>query len=155
MIFKLENLSFERKLDIALRAVNFFQPSTKQLTDLEINLVTLIGLLPDKFKYAPFSQPAKKYLRNQALEKYAWVISPVNLNNKLYSLRDKGLIHHDTDGVMYLTPIFAQMLKEIKTTHHDNKPWELSFSFPQRKMSTSQTPNTGAEERQKGESKEN
>lgn len=151
MIFNLENLSFERKLDIALRAVNFFQPSTKQLTDLEINLVTLIGLLPDKFKYAPFSQPAKKYLRNQALEKYAWVISPVNLNNKLYSLRDKGLIHHDTDGVMYLTPIFAQMLKEIKTTHHDNKPWELSFSFPQRKVGVNETLNPGTETAEKRE----
>lgn len=154
MKINLENLSFERKLDIALRAINFFQPSTKQLTDLEINLVTLIGLLPDKFKYAPFSQPAKKYLRNQALEKYAWVISPVNLNNKLYSLRDKGLIHHDTDGVMYLTPLFAQMLKEIKTTHHDNKPWELSFSFPQRKMSANKTTDTGAEATTTEESKE-
>lgn len=154
MKINLENLSFERKLDIALRAVNFFQPSTKQLTDLEINLVTLIGLLPDKFKYAPFSQPAKKYLRNQALEKYAWVISPVNLNNKLYSLRDKGLIHHDTDGVMYLTPLFAQMLKEIKTTHHDNKPWELSFSFPQRKMSTNKTTDTGTKESTTEERKE-
>lgn len=151
MRFNLENQSLERKLDIALKAINFFQPPHKQLTDLEIILVTLIGQMPDKFKYAPFSVPAKKFIRAQAMEKYNWNITPINFNNKLYSLRDKGLIYHDEDGVMYMTPIFAQLLKEIKDSVNDNTNWELSFFFPKKKTDASEETLPRREDKDSGE----
>lgn len=130
MKLNLVNLSLDRKVDIALRAMNFFQIATKQLTDLEILLINIIVHLPDKFKYAPFSIPAKKYIRKLALEQWEWNLSPINLNNRLYSLRDKGIINHDVDGVMYFTPVYEKIIKEIKEAHDEGRAWELAFSFP-------------------------
>lgn len=130
MKLNLVNLSLDRKVDIALRAMNFFQSATKQLTDLEILLINIIVHLPDKFKYAPFSIPAKKYIRKLALEQWEWNLSPINLNNRLYSLRDKGIINHDVDGVMYFTPVYEKIIKEIKEAHDEGRAWELAFSFP-------------------------
>lgn len=130
MKLNLANLSLDRKVDIALRAMNFFQSATKQLTDLEILLINIIVHLPDKFKYAPFSIPAKKYIRKIALESWEWNLSPINLNNRLYSLRDKGIINHDADGVMYFTPMYERIIKEIKEAHDAGRAWELAFSFP-------------------------
>jgi len=130
MTFKLENLSLESMLTVALRAMNFFQGESKHLTASEISFLTLISALPDKFKYAPFSLPAKKYLRNLALEKYQWNITPTNLRNYLYALVKKEVIYSDSDGVMYLTTTYAKLLKEIKLCHENDQPWELAFSFP-------------------------
>lgn len=117
-------------LTVALQAMNFFQGESKHLTASEISFLTLISALPDKFKYAPFSLPAKKFLRNLAMEKYQWNITPTNLRNYLYALIKKEVIYTDSDGVMYLTKTYAKLLKEIKICHETNTAWELAFSFP-------------------------
>lgn len=145
MIFNLKNQSIERKIDIACRAMNFLQAGHKQLTLLEIQLIAIIATLPDKFKYAPFSLPAKRYVRNVAKDRYNWKITPINYNNKLYALSKKEVITQDIDGVMYFSPRYEKMLQEIRVAHANNKPFELTFSFPPEETKKSEGTTGGVE----------
>ena len=129
MKFKLGKLTIERKLDIFFKALNLYQPAHKQLAKKEITLLSLIALLPDKFKYAPFSLPAKKYIRARALELFNWNITAINYNNKLYSLVKKNILVKDEDGVFYFSPTVGQVIENIKQSHLKETVYDITFSF--------------------------
>jgi hypothetical protein len=114
-----------------LTIVNFALSSRKemQLTETELNLLVEFLLLPEKFKYTRFSTLGKSKVAKTVKELFDWYLSRININNKIYSMVEKGFLRRDDDGVIYLiTPIqkgIEQALKAFK----EGKQYSISFDF--------------------------
>lgn len=93
---------------------NYIQPnSSNVLTSTEMKLLAVFCDLPEKYKYARFSIPAKKKVISIYKELYGETLSGVNLNNKLYCLLDKGFLYRDEDKVIYLKPFLQKAIEEL------------------------------------------
>lgn len=86
---------------------------TKHLTESEIELLIEFVLLPDKFKYARFSSPAKNRVIATYQELFDKKLSKINLNNKLYTLLEKGYLRRDTDKIIYIQDFIMRAINNI------------------------------------------
>lgn len=85
----------------------------KMMTEAELQCLSYFFLLPyEKFKYQFFSLSAKNRVRKSIIED-GWKVSKVNLNNKLYSLRDKGFLYKDEDNITHLNKTIFKTLERI------------------------------------------
>jgi hypothetical protein len=80
-------------LKIYFNLLNVAQPdTTKTLSEGEIKILSEFILLPEKYKYQRFGKIAKKKVLQTLSEEYNWTISALNLNNRIYSMIDKGYL---------------------------------------------------------------
>lgn len=94
---------------------------------LEVLKVTL--LLPDKFRYRLFTYGTKKYVAS------LFPMSVSNLNNRIYELLEKGYLIRDTDKVIYVSPSILKAVEQFKT----NRCLTLSLTFEGNKDSSPST----------------
>jgi hypothetical protein len=107
-----------------LRFLSSLSPNRdKELTDSELNVLVKFLQLPQSFEHRMFSRIAKNKIRKEFKEE-GWVLSSMNLNNKLYSLEDKGYIVKDEDGVMYLNKEIKYIWSKLKNIKEG--PMELN-----------------------------
>ena len=85
--------------------------------------------LPEKFKYNRFSDAAKKHVKQQLKERYNWKVTGVNLNNKIYTLRDKGFIVNDEDGVRMIAKTLTKSAVALIDTFSQGKPVQINVEF--------------------------
>lgn len=132
MILKLSQLTPRESISKFLAALNVVNPNPdNHLSETEIMVLTEFLLLPSyKFKYQRFGRLARAKVKDNLLEHQNYEISKVNLNNKIYSLIDKGVLWRDTDKVIYVKEylekaVSENMLKAIE----ENKHFNLTFNF--------------------------
>lgn len=117
----------------ALRAyfslLQFVFPKEKQLTELEIELLILFLSLPEKFKYSRFSTLAKNKVIEIAAQEQGWKLSRINVNNKLYSLIDKGVLVRDEDGVIYINKTIDRGISQLIQAIGSNSAMEITFEI--------------------------
>lgn len=110
--------------------LNVAQPNPdKRLTETEAQLLTEFLLLPEKFSYQRFSHPAKKRVMASLDEELNWKLTIVNLNNKLYSMIEKGYLRRDTDSVIYIADHILKGAKELIDAHNSNTKKDITFRF--------------------------
>lgn len=97
------------------------------ITPHEVYLLTELLLLPEKYKYARFSSPAKKYLMRMLKEQYDLSVSPQNLNTKIYALIDKGFIWRDEDNVLYLSDTLTKFATKVERMDLDKVKINIDF----------------------------
>ena len=114
-----------------LTIVNFALSSSKdrQLTETEINLLAEFLLLPEKFKYTRFSTLGKSKVAKITKELFDWYLSRININNKIYSMVEKGFLRRDDDGVIYLITPIQKGIEQAFQAFKENKPYSISFNF--------------------------
>lgn len=95
----------------------------KELTKSELDVFVRFLKLPVSFEHRMFSRIAKNKIREEC-RKEGWVLSSMNLNNKLYSLEDKGYLIKDQDGVVYLNPTIRNIWKNLKQV--EGEPMSLN-----------------------------
>lgn len=95
------------------------------ITLQDINLLRYFLLLPDKYQYARFSLPAKKQVRELALQD-GWKLSKQAISNRLYALNRKGVLRRDTDGVLYFSEALLKPIIEFKNTNKINLNAEIT-----------------------------
>lgn len=104
------NLKTKSKKDTLLRYLSLINQLTKEkLTDLEISLMVEFALLPEKYKYAPFSSGAKNRIQEIFPD-----LTRINLNNKLYHITKKGFLKRDEDRVLYFPKYLSLALRELE-----------------------------------------
>ena len=128
MKVKIDRSNFDRRTVFSklLEFISTLNPNSEhRLHDSEIALLVEFLMLPEKYKYYRFSAPAKTRLEKTALKELGWKLTRTNLNNKIYSILDKGYLVRDEDGVIY----FAKYLRSIVEQILDDKTWELTLQF--------------------------
>lgn len=125
MIIKFDNLSESEFLEKFLNMVNVLSTPEKNIAHAECQLLIEFLLLPEeKFKYQRFSSLAKAKVIQSAASK-GWNLTKINVNNKIYSLIDKGFLRRDEDGVIYITKYILAALASYRT----NKTFEIKLLF--------------------------
>lgn len=111
--------------------LNVAQPNPdKRLTEAEIHLLTEFILLPqDKFAYQRFSKVAKRKVMSSLITNLNWKLTQVNLNNKLYSMVEKGYLRRDTDGVIYISEAILTGAQSLLEALNSNKIKDITFRF--------------------------
>ena len=111
--------------------LNSVQPDpTKRLTETELKLLTEFLLLPKKkFEYQRFSSLARTKVQ-EATKEQGWSLSRENINNKIYSILDKGYLRRDEDSVIYLANHIKALAFELLSVYDGSKPsFTLSIEF--------------------------
>jgi len=104
-------------LRIYLEILNIINPDTNtKLTEGEIKLLIEFILLPEKYSYQRFSRYAKPQVLKALEDVYAWKLTPINLNTKIYELVNKNYIWRDDDGVLYLKEYLIDSAKKLAVT---------------------------------------
>jgi len=85
----------------------------KELTSSELSVLVRFLQLPKSYEHRMFSRVAKNKVR-QLCKENGWVLSSMNLNNKLYSLESKGYLVKDEDGVMYLSKDIRDIWRKLR-----------------------------------------
>lgn len=125
MIIKFDNLSESEFLEKFLNMVNMLSSPEKNIATAEAQLLIEFLLLPEeKFKYQRFSSLAKAKVIQSAASKN-WNLTKINVNNKIYSLIDKGFLRRDEDGVIYIAKYILAALASYRT----NKTFEIKLIF--------------------------
>lgn len=104
--------SLEQFLDYYLSLISTL--ISTRLTNIELTVLKEFILLPPKYQYAPFSSPAKRKVLSSLKEK-GIDFSLSNLNNRIYSLIDKGFIRRDEDSVLYLSSHIIKVINSFKS----------------------------------------
>lgn len=99
------------------------RPREMRLTPAEAELLVEFLTLPTKFRYYRFASPAKKVVMRSLS------ISLANLNNKIYSLIDKGLIYRDEDRVLYLNKTLEAASSSIISNFTSSKNSSITFNI--------------------------
>jgi len=130
MYFKIHNEDRRIIVHRFLELLSTLNPDpTKVLTPSEITMFTEFLLLPEKYKYQRFSRPAKDYVRQVLQEEFNMKLSKVNMNNKIYSIRDKGYIYTDTDRCMYIKVYLIQAIQRLLDTLDAQQPYKIVIEF--------------------------
>jgi hypothetical protein len=123
-VFKLPPKEIYKRIFYLLNA--FQTQKDKLLTDSEIDLLAEFLILPKKkFEYQPFSTVAKNKVI-ESTEKYGWILSRENINNKIYSLVQKGYLTRDEDNVVYFSSHIKKLVDKVRT----GLAIEQRFLFP-------------------------
>ena len=108
--------------------IQFALPAQKKLSELEIKLLIIFLSLPEKFKYHRFSTIAKNKAMEIAKEEN-WILSRINVNNKIYSMIDKGVLRRDEDNVIYLNPALQKGVDKLLNRIENKEPMEVTFDI--------------------------
>lgn len=128
MVINYNNLEEGELLHKFLGIINAAQlDPEKRLTPLETRLLVEFLKNQDKGKYFMFSPAGKKKVF-QALKEEGWEISKVNMNNKIYSMVEKGLLKRDTDGVIMVAQFIVEGTKKLLGIP-ENGSYEITFRF--------------------------
>lgn len=123
MKVKFNNLNDEEFLEKLLDFINLLTPDEKKITSLEKKVLVLFTLLPEeRFKYQRFSTLAKNKVLLMAKERN-WILSKINLNNKIYGLIEKGFLRRDEDSVIYVPDYILKAYNEFIK----NKSYEFNI----------------------------
>lgn len=123
MKVKFNNLNDEEFLEKLLDFINLLTPDEKKITSLEKKALVLFTLLPEeRFKYQRFSTLAKNKVLLMAKERN-WILSKINLNNKIYGLIEKGFLRRDEDSVIYVPDYILKAYNEFV----NNKSYEFNI----------------------------
>ena len=115
-------VTLEKFIGKYLNYLNLF--TLTKLTDLDIKVLKYFILLPEKFKYARFSLPAKKRVV-ELLKQEGIKCTPASVTNRLYTIQKKGFLRRDEDNVLYLKDfILNPIIEFIK-----NKTFTLNVVF--------------------------
>lgn len=101
------------------------RPKAARLTQSEVDMLVDFIMLPPKFKYYRFSSPAKKAVIKSSEQK----LSIANINNKLYSLIEKGIIYRDDDKVLYMDKSVEQATSVLVENFSALKPTSIVFNI--------------------------
>jgi hypothetical protein len=108
-----------------LLVVNTLLPKEQQLVDSEIELIIEFLLLDNnKFNYQRFGPLAKKKVIENAGQR-GWKLTKININNKLYSLLEKGFLRRDTDKVVYMPKHVSTALEAFRA----DKEFVINIEF--------------------------
>ncbi len=133
MVIKFDNLSESEFLEKFLNMVNMLSPPDKSIAQSEALLLIEFLLLPEeKFKYQRFSSLAKAKVIQSAATK-GWTLTKINVNNKIYSLIDKGFLRRDEDGVIYI----AKYILTALSSYRQNNSLEVKLQFNGKERTTS------------------
>jgi hypothetical protein len=139
MVIKFDNLSESEFLEKFLNMVNMLSPPEKSIAQAESQLLIEFLLLPEeKFKYQRFSSLAKAKVIQSAASK-GWNLTKINVNNKIYSLIDKGFLRRDEDGVIYITKYILAAL----ASYRNNKSFEIKLLFNGKEHTPTNNGNSG------------
>ena len=129
MIINYKNLSIKDALSEYFNILNTAQPSkSKRLAKSEIQTLVEFLLLPEKFENKRFGSLAKTKVL-EALAEQDSVITRANLNNKIYSILEKGYLWRDTDSVIYPRGFVVNGLKGINHAIGSNSNFDIIFRF--------------------------
>jgi hypothetical protein len=107
--------------------LQFALAKNKQLSELEIELLILFLSLPERFKYHRFSTLAKNKVIETAQEEMNWKLSRINVNNKIYSMIEKGVLVRDEDGVIYLNKQVQKGIDLLSRAIEGKGDMEITF----------------------------
>lgn len=126
--YSLERTQIVLKL---LELLNQVQPNPeKRTTETENKLIAEFLLLPEsKFKHQRFSLLAKKRVVQALKEKYGWAVSRENMNNKIYTLIEKGIITRDEDNILYIASPIVRSYSTLVEALDSKQEFNFVFSF--------------------------
>lgn len=101
----------------------------KRMFPSERKLLTKFLLLPDKYERYRFSTAGKRVIIDALEEKTGKRIRFQHINNKIYSLIDKGILWRDADSQIYLKKYLKRGLTEFLGALKEGKSYELKFRF--------------------------
>lgn len=129
MIINYVNLPEKKFLSQYFKILNTAQPSkSKRLTASESDVLVEFMMLPSKFENKRFGTLAKSKVI-ETLGKEGYKLTRANLNNKIYSLLDKGYLWKDTDSVIYPKEYILHGTKEISESVTNGKNFDITFRF--------------------------
>ena len=134
MIAQYTKLTEEKYLYKMFEIIDCMQLNPNNTTSpAEKELMIQFLTLPEKYKYFMFSAPSKKEVMKRIAEKQGGKIpSSQTINNKIYSLIDKGLLWRDEDKVIYFKPYIrkaAEKLKEAISNEDKDMHYDFVFRF--------------------------
>lgn len=129
MIINYKNLSIKNSLVEYFHILNTAQPiKSKRLARSEINVLAEFLLLPEKFKDKRFGTLAKTKVL-EILKEDGVPITRANLNNKIYSLVDKGYLRKDIDSVIYPKEFVQAGLEGLNKAIESDSNFDIIFRF--------------------------
>jgi len=129
MIINYKNLDKKDFLTKYFNILNTAQPvKSKRLTGTEIMVLIEFLLLPDKFENKRFGTLARKKVLDYLLEG-GYTLTRGNLNNKIYSMIEKGYLRKDIDGVIYPKDFVSHGFKGITSTINNGDNFDIIFRF--------------------------
>lgn len=106
--------------------LNYVTPDPKNaLTDLEIEVLASLCLLPDKFEHSRFSTIGRKKALEILSTEFQKQLVPTNFNNKVYSILKKGFLVRDEDNIIYFKEFVQKILDSIKA----NQRFEVNIEY--------------------------
>ena len=129
MIINYKNLSIKDALSEYFRILNTAQPvPSKRLAKSEIQTLVEFLLLPEKFENKRFGSLAKTKVL-EALADQGTKITRANLNNKIYSILEKGYLRRDIDSVIYPMNFVQNGLQGIRRAVDTQTNFDITFRF--------------------------
>lgn len=122
------------KLTLRKKVRNLFQivavALETTLPPRELEYLTELALLPEKFRHQRFSAKAKKIIIPDLISLYGdEKVSIASLNLRKYSLEDKKLVFKDEDGIYYFLDVIDKALDNIITAHVKQDPYLIEISL--------------------------
>lgn len=115
-----------------LSIISAISPPGRQLSPLDIQVLTAFALLPTEYEHFRFSPQGRRRVL-QYFSTFSPPLSKQHLNNKIYELRDKKYINFvEEDKLYYLIPHITKALQSFL----ENKTFTLSLVFPSKDEST-------------------
>jgi hypothetical protein len=131
MNIKINDLSHKDFFVTFLRLVNIInshlgsKDESKMMAEMELQAFVYFLMLPfDKFKHQMFSTLARTKVLKAARDD-GWELNRINLNNKLYSLIQKGFLYRDEDNIVHLDKNLMKALERI----HKHKNININFDL--------------------------
>lgn len=129
MVIAYKNLTKEQYLLKFLEIIDCMQSDkSKCTTDSEKDVLVKFLLLPEEYKYYRFSRKGKKAV-TAMYEKEEVKMSHQNLNNKIYSLIEKGLLWRDDDTIIYFKKFVIQAVSKFSESLEKGESYDFKFRF--------------------------
>ena len=102
----------------------------KKLTSKELEYITEIALLPEKFEHQRFTAKAKKIIIPSLKESYGDTkVTIASLNLRKYALEEKGLVRKDEDGIYYFLKDIEIALDNIIVSHVKQEDYMIEIKL--------------------------
>lgn len=129
MLVTFNNLSDTEFYSLFLQLINHaIKHDDRKIADMERKMISYFMALPEKYDHKRFSREAKRKIKKQALDE-GWVLSGLNINNKIYSLVKKGFLRRDEDQVIYLNDKLESLIKERRKVKKNTELDRIRLTF--------------------------
>jgi hypothetical protein len=131
MTVQYKNLSEEDYLYKMFEIIDCMQLNSNNTTSpSEKELMILLLTLPEKYKHFMFSSISKREVMRKIAEKQGGKKpSSQSINNKIYSLIEKGLLWRDDDRIIYFKPYIKKAVEKLKEALAKGEHYDFVFRF--------------------------